>query len=376
MHEPRLPDPARAGVPKFPADADGFLHELRRRVAAHFSGRTRDRDCPRMYLKTALILAWTGAAYGLLVFAPVAWWLAVPLAVALALGMAAIAFNVAHDGGHSAYSRRRWVNRLAAGSLDLIGASSYLWHFKHGVHHTYANVAGHDTDIDLGRLMRLCPTQPRHWFHRWQHLYLWLLYGLSSARWHLYSDFQEVAVGRVGPHPVRRPRGWDLAGFVAGKVASVGLLLVVPLLLHPWWAVLPAYLLVMGVLGVTTCVVFQLAHCVGQADFPLPADGPPPAMADCWAVHQVQTTVDFAHDSRGLTWLLGGLNYQIEHHLFPRVSHVHYPALAVIVEATCREYGVRYTAHPTLWAGVRSHYRWLKEMGRPAAPVALPDRVC
>ncbi|MFO0850325.1 MAG: acyl-CoA desaturase [Gemmataceae bacterium] len=351
--------------PKFPADTDGFLRELRRRAADHFATADGEQGDGRMYLKAVAILGWTAAAYGLLVFAATAWWQAVPLAVALGLGLAAVAFNLAHDGGHSAVSRRRWVNRLAAGTLDLVGASSYLWRLKHGIHHTYANVPGHDTDIDLGRLMRLCPTQPRHWFHRWQHLYLWPLYGLSAARWHLYSDFQEVAAGRIGPHPIRRPRGWDLAVFVGGKAVSIGLLLGLPLALHPWWVVLPGYLLVMGVLGVTTCSVFQLAHCVGEADFPVPAGDPSPAMADCWAVHQVRTTVDFARGSRGLTWLLGGLNYQIEHHLFPRVCHVHYPALAAVVEATCREYGVRYSAHPTLRAGLVAHYRWLKEMGRP-----------
>jgi hypothetical protein len=244
MHETGCSEAARGRGPKFPADTDGFLRELRRRAADHFGSADREQGGGRMYLKAAVILGWTAAAYGLLVFAATAWWQAVPLAVALGLGLAAVAFNLAHDGGHSAVSRRRWVNRLAAGTLDLVGASSYLWRLKHGIHHTYANVPGHDTDIDLGRLMRLCPTQPRHWFHRWQHLYLWPLYGLSAARWHLYSDFQEVAAGRIGPHPIRRPRGWDLAVFVGGKAVSIGLLLGLPLALHPWWVVLPGYLLV------------------------------------------------------------------------------------------------------------------------------------
>jgi linoleoyl-CoA desaturase len=350
--------------PKFPKDTAGFLTTLRTRVDAYFahSGR-RERDCGRMYLKTAVILAWFAAAYGLLVFAAPAWWLAVPLAVALGVAIAAVGFNIAHDGGHHAYSDRPWVNRLAALSLDLIGASSYLWHWKHGVfHHTYPNVEGQDTDITNEPVARFSPHQTRRWFHRWQHLYLWPAYALTAPRWHLYTDFLEVIRGRIGPHKIPRPKGRDLAAFLLGKVVSIGLLLAVPMFFHPWWVVLLFYLLVTGVAGVVLSVVFQLAHCVGEAGFPLPAGG---QMGDAWAAHQVHTTVDFARTSRALTWLLGGLNFQVEHHLFPRVCHVHYPALAVIVEQTCREFGVRYAAHGSFLDGVAAHFRWLRELGRP-----------
>jgi linoleoyl-CoA desaturase len=133
---------------------------------------------------------------------------------------------------------------------------------------------------------------------------------------------------------------------------------------HPVWVVVLSYLLVTGLLGVALSVVFQLAHCVGEADFPAP-DPATRRMENSWAVHQVETTVDFARRSRVLCWYLGGLNFQIEHHLFPHVCHIHYPALSGIVEETCREYGVRYAAHPTFWAGVASHVRWLRQMGQP-----------
>jgi linoleoyl-CoA desaturase len=363
----RQPAPAAVDAPrpKFPKDEAGFLTALRGRADAYFAatGR-RERDNWQMYLKTAVILAWLAASYALLVFAAPSWWLAVPLAVALAAGIATVGLSIQHDGGHHAYSRRGWVNRLAAMSLDLIGASSYLWRWKHGVfHHTYPNVDGQDTDIDIGSVARFSPHQRRRWFHRWQHLYMWPLYSLTAPLWHLYGDFKEVAVGRIGPHRVPRPRGWDLVVFVLGKVVSVGLLLAVPMLFHPWWVVLAFYALVTGVAGLGLTVVFQLAHCVGEADYPVPAGG---QMGDAWAVHQVQTTVDFARRSRVLCWLLGGLNFQVAHHLFPRVCHVHYPALSRIVEEACREFGVRYTAHRSLLAGIASHYRWLRALGRPA----------
>ncbi len=350
------------------AKNDGFQEELRRRVEAYFlaTGR-RPRDCPQMYLKTAIILAGFGASYGLLVFGAQAWWQAVPLAVALGLATAGIGFNVQHDGGHRAYSDAAWVNKLMSMTLDLIGASSYLWHWKHAVfHHTYVNITGHDADLDLGVLGRLTPHQPRRRFHRWQHLYLWPLYGLLAVKWQLYDDFRDVALGRIAGHRVPRPRGRDLALFLGGKAVFLTLAFGIPLLVHPAWAVALYFGVTALVLGMVLSVVFQLAHAVEGAAFPLPRPGSG-RMANAWAVHQVETTVDFARGSRVAAWLLGGLNFQIEHHLFPRVCHIHYPALSKVVEDTCREFGVRYVEHPSVRAGLGAHYRWLRRMGRPDA---------
>jgi linoleoyl-CoA desaturase len=320
-----------------------------------------------MYLKTAVILAWWATTYYFLVFTPIPLWAAFPLAISLALAIAGAAFCIQHDGGHNAYSDRNWINRLAAYTLDILGASSYLWRWKHTVfHHTFSNIPGHDPDIELGRVMRLCPQQPRLWYHRWQHIYLFALYGLMAARWHLYGDVYDIATGTTGPNRIPRPKGRDLVLFIVGKAISLTLFLGIPMLFYPWWLVLCFYLFTTGVIGVILSVVFQLAHCVGEADFP-PATGDPLRVEAAWAVHQVQTTVDFARGSRLCCWYLGGLNFQIVHHLFPRICHVHYPALSTIVEETCREYGVRYVSHPTFWAGIVSHYRWLREMGR--APV-------
>jgi linoleoyl-CoA desaturase len=349
---------------------DGFQSALRARVDEYFqsSGRSR-RDCPRMYLKTAIILGWFAASYVSLVFLANAWWLAIPAAVSLGLSMAAIGFNIQHDGSHQAYSDRKAINRLMAKSLDLLGGSSYVWAKKHNsVHHSYANITGHDDDINIGFFGRLSPHQKRFRVHRIQHYYLWALYGLLPIKWQLYDDFRDVALGRVGVHRMPRPKGWDLATFVGGKATFFVLAFVIPLLLHPAWAVLAVYVLTSFAQGVVLSVVFQLAHCVEEADFPMPRTDTG-RMETAWAVHQVETTVDFARDSRLLSWLIGGLNFQIEHHLFPRICHLHYPAIAEIVEQTCREFGIRYVAHETLAAGISSHFRWLRGMGM-AGPVS------
>ena len=318
-----------------------------------------------MYAKTAILLTGFAATYVSLVFLARTWIEGVPLAVLLGLLAAGIGLNIQHDGGHRAFSNRPWINRLMALSLELIGGSSYLWRWKHGVfHHTYVNVVSHDTDIELGPLARLAPNQKRLAIHRWQHLYMWPLYGLLSIKWQCLDDFRKVIQGRINFHRVPRPRGWELVTFVAGKVVFFTLAFGIPLQFHRLSVVLGYYVLSGLVTGFLLSVVFQVAHCVEEADFPVPGETTG-RIDHAWAVHQAQTSVDFARRSRITSWLVGGLNFQIEHHLFPRISHIHYPAISELVEQTCREFGIRYTVHRSFGAGIASHFRWLRRMGRP-----------
>lgn len=363
---------AAAGPPKFDPN-DPFRRALRAKVDQYFAGAGfGPRDSREMYVKSALVLGALGTSYALLVFAAANWWLAVPLAVLLGLSVAAAGFNVQHDGAHHAYSERRWINRLAATSLDLLGASSYIWARKHNsIHHSYTNIAGQDDDINVGSLGRLSPSQRRLPLHRFQHLYLWVLYGFLAIKWHLVDDFRDLIASRIGQHRFPRPRGRDLAVLIGGKATFFTLAFGLPLLLHPWWVVLVFYGVVSFVEGFVLSVVFQMAHCVEEAEFPLPR--PSTGRMDTpWAEHQVETTVNFAPRNRLLFWCIGGLNFQIEHHLFPQICHVHYPALAPLVEQTCRQFGLRYAVNPTFRAGLASHYRWLRRMGRPAAEAGSP----
>lgn len=363
-------DSALTKEPKFKRDA-GFQQALRQRVERYFetTGR-RQRDCPRMYLKTAQIAVWLVASYVALVFFVESWWLAPLVVVSLGLSMAAVGFNIQHDGSHQAYSSRRWVNKLMAMSLDLLGGSSFIWARKHNVvHHSFSNITGHDDDINIGYFGRLSPHQKRLKFHRLQHFYLWALYGLLPIKWQLYDDFRDVVTGRIGAHRFARPKGWDLVTFIGGKLTFLGLALALPLCLHSAWVVLPVYVAVSFVQGLVLSVVFQLAHCVEEAAFPMPRpdDG---RIENAWAVHQVETTVDFARGNRLLSWFTGALNFQVEHHLFPRICHLHYAALARLVEETCHEFGVRCRSHKTFRASLASHFRWLRQMGRAPSPGA------
>jgi linoleoyl-CoA desaturase len=353
-------------VPVRFAQDDAFHRLIKARIDRYFR-RTglSPRDSRQMYLKSAIILTWFAASYILLVFVAANWWSAGLLAVSMGLAMSAVGFNIMHDGGHKAYSDRGWLNRLAAMTVDMIGGSSFLWDHKHNtIHHTYPNIDGHDDDIDVGFLGRLAPSQKRLPFHRYQHIYLWPLYGLLAIKWHLVDDFVMLIRGKIGVHKFTRPRGWDLAWFVGGKLLFATLAFILPMLFHPWWAVLLLYGVTAVVLGIVMSVVFQLAHVVEDAHFPVP-EPVTGKIHSHWAVHQIYTTVDFARDNPFLTWFLGGLNFQIEHHLFPRVSHVHYPKLSRLVKNVCAKFDLPYNEHPTFFAGVANHYRWLRQMGRP-----------
>jgi len=347
--------------------ATGFKAELKRQVEEYFvrSGRSAHGGL-RLGLKALFITAWLTVSYCLLVFSAESWWQAALLALSLGLAMAAVGFNIQHDGNHGSFSEYRWANRLMGAGLDLLGGSSYLWCFQHNVlHHSYTNLAGADHDIDTGGFGCLSPAQALRRIHRFQQVYLWPLYATIALKWQLFDDFHQLATGHIGPQRIPRPRKWDLVGILGGKIVFFGFAFVLPSFFHPFWIVLVVYAGAMLVVGFLLAVIFQLAHSVGEAVHPGYRESA--QIAEEWAVHQVRTTVDFARGNRLLAWYIGGLNFQVEHHLFPRISHVHYPAIAPIVEEVSRRFGIAYAAHPTFGAALASHQRFLREMGHASA---------
>ena len=352
---------------------DAFGKELRRRVDEFFRSRgRRKRGGWPMYFKTAVILAWFLASYALLVFGARTLGQGLPLAISLGLATAAIGMNIQHDAGHGAYSDRSRVNRVMAMTMDLIGGSSYTWRWKHTIiHHKYVNITGYDADIAIGRLGRFSPQQRRLWYHRWQHLYLWAFYALEGMKVQLVDSWRFAILGRIDRHHIPRAKAGELAVFLAGKAVFFTWAFVVPMLLHPVGVVLFYYVVAGLALGVSMVLVFTLPHLNEYADFPMPRadtgrmDNPP-------MVHQTQVTLDFARSNRVLTWLVGGLNYHKEHHLFPTICHINYPAISGIVEQTCREFGIPYKEHKSFSAGLAAHYRWLRRMGQETDCQAPP----
>jgi linoleoyl-CoA desaturase len=352
---------------RFPRDT-GFHADLKRDAAAHFerAGCARSGGAA-MHAKTAIILAWFGASYALLLaLGGASGWLACGLTVSLALATAGIGFSIMHDASHGAYARTDSVNRAWALALDFIGASSHLWRFKHNrLHHTYANIDGMDTDIDAGPFLRLAPSQPLRSFQRFQHVYAWPLYGVLAIKWWFVDDVVDLVRGRVGSIPFPPLTVRQLATAAAGKAVFVTWAILVPWLVFRSAWIAPFFLMGGLVVGVVLSIVFQLAHAVPEAELHVASAGEP-RMPTGWAEHQVRATADFAPRNRLLGWYVGGLNFQIEHHLFPEVCHQHYPALARMVEAACVAHGIPHRTEPTLRSAIAAHFRFLYALGRTA----------
>jgi linoleoyl-CoA desaturase len=300
----------------------------------------------------------------LLVFFAQNGWQGALCAMSLGLSIAGVGMSVQHDANHGAYSKHAWVNRIFGATLDVMGVCSFIWRPKHNVgHHTFTNVEGIDYDLDFGVLARLSKEQTHRSWHRGQHFYLWFFYGFLLPKWVFFDDFVILRKRFIGVHKLPRPTTRDLIGFVAWKVFFVAWALVIPAFFHPIWQVLLFHLLAAFTLGSTLGTIFQLAHCTGEAEFPAPAVGGA-KMDDDWAVHQLATTVDFGPRNRVLTWFAGGLNFQVEHHLFPKVCHLHYPALAEVVAKVAARHGLRHRSEATFSSALTSHFLHLRAMSR------------
>lgn len=299
----------------------------------------------------------------LVFFTPAALW-AILESIVLGGIVAAIGFNVMHDGAHGSFSKYRWVNQLAAFSLNILGGNSFMWNVKHNViHHAYTNVDGIDDDIDIKPFMRMSTTQKKYRLHKYQHLYFWVLYSLLYVSWIFVLDYQKYFKKHVGTMPLKKMSLTDHVVFWGFKLFHLFLFVGLPIYMVGFTAWLTGFLIFASVAGFVLSIVFQLAHTVEHTSFPMP-DEVTGKMDDEWAVHQIKTTANFATQNKVVSWLVGGLNFQIEHHLFPKISHVHYPAISKIIRKACEEYGIVYIEYPKVRYAVASHVAFLREMGR------------
>ncbi len=322
-----------------------------------------------MIAKSGVIVSWVATTYVLFLTAATQTWHFIALAISMGLALACVGFSIQHDGGHGAYSNRPWISKLAAFALDAIGGSSYMWHHKHNVlHHTYPNIEQVDDDISQSPWLRLSTTDAYYPAHRYQHVYSWLLYALVTPKWIFVDDYRRIFTQRAGARRVPPPRGWALAKLFLGKAVAYSWMFVTPLVVFgPSWGMLGIYGLIFWVWGLSLATTFQLAHCNDVAEFGVwPRKGESIPLG--WAEQQLATTVNFSQGNRVLTWLLGGLNYQIEHHLFPKVCHLHYPAISSIVAEVCAERGVPYRVQPSMLDALRSHIAHLKRVGAGPSP--------
>lgn len=346
-----------------------FFQRLREVTDAYFKeNNLRKTGNASLYSKTVILMTALAGLYTWLVFfTPSSTLLALALCALLGLVVASVGFNVMHDGAHGSYSSRKWVNEVMGHSLNLLGGSVLFWKQKHNInHHTFTNVEGMDDDIDIKPWIRTHTGQPKHWFHRFQHIYGLLLYGLTYLFWIFYNDMRKYFTGKIADGTRRQPMGpWEHVIFWVTKVGYVAVFIGMPMYFAGVVPTLVGYGVMVFVTGLFIAVVFQLAHVVEGADFVDP-HGKGERVESEWAVHQVATTVNFATGNRLWNWLFGGLNFQVEHHLFPKISHVHYPALNKRLKQVCAEFNVTYHEFPTLWSALRSHLVHLRRVGMAA----------
>ena len=362
-------------TPKFPTPAQSLHAALKTRVGEYFDERgLASKGNGQLYAKAAVVVGGMIGLYIHLVFFTPPWYFALPECVLLGLFITGVGFNVMHDGSHGSFSSRTWMNTLAGGTLECLGGSSYIWKVKHCmIHHSFTNVEGVDDDINVGDLMRVNEHQRRLGMHRFQHLYCWFLYMTVYILWVFQVDYQRYFTGRVGPVPMPRMKLADHIQFWLGKIVNAGLYLAIPIYRLGVAHALIGLSVTMAAAGVALTVVFQLAHTVEGPEFPLPAM-PENLLPDEFAMHQIATTADFATRNRTITWMVGGLNFQIEHHLFPRIAHVHYPQISKVVRQVCEERNIAYVEHTTFRKAVAAHARHLRAMGR-APEVATPNPI-
>lgn len=354
-------------IPKFPStESTQSLHtDLKKRVQAYFDERGIDSTGnPKLFTKAIIMVIGFVLVYiHLLVWTPV-WYVALAECIVLGGFVAAIGFNVMHDGSHGSFSNNKVMNRIAASSISLLGANHFMWNMKHNmIHHSFTNIDGVDDDIEIGILMRMAPTQKRYKMHRFQHFYFWFLYMLLYVFWIFFTDYQKYFSKKIGNVPLKKMSFGDHFEFWSVKVYHAAVFIVVPIIAVGWVSWIVGFLTMSLFAGFVLSIVFQLAHTVEHTSFPV-ADVDTHKMPDEFAAHQIKTTANFATKNKLVSWLVGGLNFQIEHHLFPKISHVHYPAISEIVRNVCREYQLQYIEYPTMRRAVVAHVRFLRDMGR------------
>ena len=352
-------------VPKFSNVPHSFHADLKKRISEYFEevGKSTYGNY-KIFLKAVILMVSFAFVYIHLVFFTPNVFFSVLESVILGGIVAAIGFNVMHDGAHGSFSKYKWINQFAAFSLNILGGNSFMWNVKHNIiHHAYTNVDGVDDDIDIQPWMRMSETQKKYRLHKYQHIYFWFLYSMLYIFWIFVLDYQKYFKAKVGNMELKKMEVSDHLVFWGFKVFHAFLFIGLPIYQLGFVSWLIGFLIFTLVAGLVLSLVFQLAHTVEHTAFPMP-DEVTNRLENEWAIHQIKTTANFATNNKVISWLVGGLNFQIEHHLFPKISHIHYPAISKIIREACREYGIEYIEYPKMRYAVASHVAFLKQMGR------------
>jgi linoleoyl-CoA desaturase len=348
-----------------------FYTTLKIRVNEYFADNALSKNGNwRLYHKAIVLFIGLVGIYAALITSTITGAWAIVACLVLGLIMASIGFNVMHDACHGSYSHNEQVNSILGYSLNILGGNCFFWKQKHNIiHHTYTNVDGVDDDIEKSPVIRHCYTQKWVPAHKVQHLYLPFIYGITSIAWVFVMDFQKYFSQKIATTAIWKMNTQEHIIFWLSKLFFVIVYMVIPISVLGFMPWLAGFLAVHVAMGFTLAIVFQLAHVVEDTHFVEAKTDL--AIQDNWAKHQVLTTANFAANNAIVNWYVGGLNFQIEHHLFPKISHIHYPAISKIVKLTCQEYNIPYNEFTTMWGAVASHFKMMKAFGKHQHDPAL-----
>jgi len=345
-----------------------FSLTLNKRVNEYFKVNKLEKHANwEMILKTMFMFALYIIPYALIVGEVVTSFIwIIPLIIIMSLGIAGIGLSVMHDANHGSYSSKSWINTLFGYSLNLVGANAFNWKVQHNVmHHTFTNVYDHDEDISPRGVLRLSPQSDWKKMHKYQFIYAWFLYGLMTIVWIVLKDFVRI-VRYQKDGMVKKQRAniyieWII--LMTTKLVYIGYMFVIPLVFTSltWWQILLGIVIMHYIAGFILAIIFQPAHVIEGTEYPMPDNSN--TLENNWAVHQLHTTTNFSNKSKWFSWYVGGLNFQIEHHLFPNICHVHYRKIANIVQSTATEFGIPYKHVNTFLDALKGHVRLLKELG-------------
>ncbi|MGN0003324.1 MAG: fatty acid desaturase family protein [Sphingobacterium composti] len=342
-----------------------FSKSLKQKTNNYFSNTfTKKTGNRRIFIKASVLLISFFTIYSILVFVQPHWVISLVLCLIFGVNLAAIGFNIMHDAGHNSFSDNKTLNTILSYSLNLLGGNIYFWKLKHNIaHHTYTNIDGEDHDIEV-KFMRIHHDQQLKKHHKYQHIYFLALYSISYLAWIFYQDYEKYFRQKMSASSTDKfhfPLKEKII-FWSSKIIHFLLFIVIPIYMLGWIPALVGLLISAIVCGLCLAIVFQLAHVVTGTEFKTIDNS---RVEEEWMIHQLQSTANFATKNKILTWLLGGLNFQVEHHLFPKISHVHYPALNKIVRQTCEEYNITYIEYQSFWQAFLSHIKVIKLMAKP-----------
>ena len=348
-------------------DKSNFFRTLNKRVNNYFKDQgIKKTGNWKLYVKAAFMFTIYLLPFILILTIDMPGWLQLILAVIAGIGMAGVGMNVMHDANHESFSDKNWINKLMGGSMYILAGNVYNWQVQHNVlHHTYTNIQGYDEDIEAGRIIRFSEHSKQLKVHRFQKYYSLFLYGLLSLNWAITTDFKQtrnylkrkLSFGKL-PSPVKQ---WTT--LIVSKIVYYFIWIGLPLLLTDlaWWQIAIGFVLMHYTAGMILSVIFQLAHVMPNTEMPLPDENG--NMEHTWAIHQLFTTSNFAIDNKLVNFYTGGLNHQVEHHIFPHISHIHYKKISEIVRNTANEFNLPYNEYRTMVEAFVQHFKQLNYLG-------------